>query len=139
MAEAMFKAILPEDLLRSISVSSAGTHAADGLPAELNAVRAMQELCADLSGHRSRMVVPEWVADADLVLVMERLHAIQIRDFADIRETEIRLLGEFGGQTKNGEIQDPYGGDLARYRKTALQIRGCLDGVIQHVRQCLPT
>jgi protein-tyrosine-phosphatase len=138
MAEAMFKAFLPEDLLRSIAVSSAGTHAAEGLPAEPNAVRVMQELCADLSGHRSRMVAPEWVAAADLVLVMERLHTIQIRDFADICETEIRLLGEFGGQAKNGEIKDPYGGDLARYRKTAMQIRACLDGLIQHLRRTLP-
>jgi protein-tyrosine phosphatase len=138
MAEVMFENLLPADVHRSVTVSSAGTHAADGIPAEPYAVRIMQEFRADLSAHRSRPAIPELVSGSDLVLVMEKLHAIQIRDFVNPRNTEVRLLGEFGGQAKNGDIPDPYGGNLACYRKTARQIRNCLDGVMEYLRRSLP-
>ena len=133
MAEAMLTKIVPVDLQSKVRVSSAGTRAADGLPAEPHAVQAMSEVGVDLCGHRSRMIGPEMVSGADLILVMETIHDAELREIADADNMPIRLMGTFGGQTGNGEISDPYGGDLARYRQTASQIRSCLEGVIQHI------
>jgi protein-tyrosine-phosphatase len=83
------------------------------------------------------MIQPHIAAGADLILTMEKLHGIDIKDFLNGDEAAIRLLGSFGGQSGNGEIADPYGYDLSRYRQTAMQIRACLEGVIQHIRQAL--
>ena len=135
MAEAMLKNVLPVDLQQKVQVTSAGTHASDGLPAESHAVQAMRELCVDLSGHRSRMIGPDMVAGADLILVMETHHGTELRDFITADNVPVRLMGSFGGQAGLGEIPDPYGGDLARYRQTALQIRSCLDEVIEHIKK----
>ena len=128
---------MPADLLHKVRVASAGTYAGDGLPAEPNAVQVMNEFNVDLSNHRSRMIQPQIVAGADLILIMETLHGTDIRDFANNDTNPIRLLGAFGGQDGIGEIPDPYGGDPERYRQTALQIQSCLEGVIGHVRQAL--
>jgi protein-tyrosine phosphatase len=135
MADAMLRNILPADLQPKVLVASAGTHATDGLPAEPHAVKVMSEFSVDLSGHRSRMIGPEILSGADLVLVMETLHDTELRDFVTAENSKIRLMGTFGGSAEWEEIPDPYGGDLARYRQTAMQIRSCLDGVIEHLKK----
>ena len=138
MAEGMLKKMLPNDLQSKVRVSSAGTHAADGLPAEPHAVKAMSEVSIDLSEHRSQMIGPEIVSGADLIIVMETFHGTELQDFAGAGKLPIRLIGTFGSQAGFTELPDPYGGDLARYRTTAMQIRDCLTGVIQHIAKELP-
>lgn len=133
MAEGMLKKMLPNELQSRVRVSSAGTRAADGLPAESHTVQAMSEAGIDLSEHRSRMIGTEIIFGADLIIVMETFHGIELRGFADADKLPIRLMGTFSGQAGFAEIPDPYGGNLARYRKTALQIRSCLKGVIRHI------
>ena len=135
MAEAMLRNIMPADQKPKVRVASAGTHATDGLPAEPHAVRVMSEFSIDLSGHLSRMIRPEILSGADLVLVMEALHDRELRNFGFAEISDIRLMGSFGVPAELGEIPDPYGRDLAYYRRTASQILSCLDGVIEHLRK----
>ena len=137
MAEAMLKSVLPVDLQPKVQVASAGTYAHDGLPAEPHAVQVMSEFDIDLSHHRSRMIRPEFVAGADLIIIMETMHGTGIQDFVHTAKKPIRLLATFGGQSRSAEIPDPYGGDLERYRQTAMQIRSCLEGVVQTIRKAL--
>jgi protein-tyrosine-phosphatase len=69
-----------------IEVSSAG-FLFDGEPAADDAVAVMADLGFDLSGHRSRIVRPEMVREADLIVTMERSHArslvLDVPDVAD--------------------------------------------------------
>ena len=133
MAEGIMKAHLPPMPHRRIMVLSAGTHAADGLPAEPEAVRAAREYGADIGGHRSRAIDGSLIARADLILVMERQQARFIRSTAQVAPDALRLLGEFAGGAGTPEIPDPYGGSFAVYRHCAQMIRGCLDGVIDFI------
>ena len=84
MAEGMMKVLLPPASDCRITVCSAGTHAADGLPAEPGAVRAAREYGADIGGHRSRVIDGSLIARADLILVMERQQARFIRSTAHV-------------------------------------------------------
>ncbi|MEN8753875.1 MAG: low molecular weight protein arginine phosphatase [Desulfobacterales bacterium] len=135
MAEGIMKVLLSPASDRRILVRSAGTHAADGLSAEPGAVRAVREHGADIGGHRSRAIDGSLIADADLILVMERQQARFIRSTAHVSPDALRLLGEFGGGAGAPEIPDPYGGSFAVYRHCAQMIRRCLDGVIDFIWQ----
>jgi protein-tyrosine-phosphatase len=134
MADGVLKILLPLALDHRTTVRSAGTHAADGLPAEPLAVRAAREYGADIGGHRSRVIDGPLIAFADLILVMERQQARFIRSSAQVVPDALRLLGEFADGEGTPEITDPYGGSFAIYRQCAKMIRGCLEGVIDYVR-----
>jgi protein-tyrosine phosphatase len=135
MAEGLMKVLLFPASDRRIMVCSAGTHAADGLPAESGAVRAAREHGADIGAHRSRAIDGSLIARADLILVMERQQARFIQSTATVARDALRLLGEFAGGDGAPEIPDPYGGSLTEYRHCAQMIRGCLDGVIDFICQ----
>lgn len=134
MAEGVLKILLPPASEHRITVGSAGTHAAEGLPAEPGAVRAAREHGADIGWHRSRAIDGSLIASADLILVMESQQARFIRNTTHLAPDVLRLLGEFAGGEGTPEIPDPYGGSFAVYRHCAQMIRGCLDGVIDYVR-----
>jgi len=135
MAEGLMKILLPPGSGRHIIIRSAGTHAADGLPAEPGAARAAREHGADIGGHRSRAIDGSLIASANLILVMERQQARFIQSTAPVAPDALRLLGEFAGSEGTPEIPDPYGGSFAVYRRCAQMIRGCLDGVIDFICQ----
>jgi len=81
MAEALLRERLRERGIDA-SVSSAGL-SFDDRPATGDAVDAATGYGLDLRGHRSRVLAPELVEQADLVLAMERLHAREAIVLAD--------------------------------------------------------
>lgn len=129
------KSLLAPAWGRNIMVRSAGTQAADGLPAEPGAVRAALEHGADIGGHRSRAIDGPLIASANLILVMERQQARFIQSTAPVAPDALRLLGEFADGERTPEIPDPYGGSFAVYRRCGHMIRRCLDGVIDFICQ----
>lgn len=106
MAAALMRRALDKRGRSDIIVESAGL-AASGQSASENAVAAMAELSVDISAHRSRPVTPELLRQADLIAVMSPSHAMAAVSMgAD--PSRIRVL----------DIPDPYGGNLALYRRT---------------------
>ena len=81
MAEALLRERLRERGIEA-SVSSAGL-SFDDRPATTEAIDAAARLGLELGAHRSRVLVPEDVERADLVLAMERLHAREAIVLAD--------------------------------------------------------
>lgn len=77
IAEALLRARLA-DRAPSLTVGSVG-QLFDDRPAERNAIRAMADRGIDISGHRSRKQSPALIADASLILAMERF---QVRDLS---------------------------------------------------------
>jgi protein-tyrosine phosphatase len=74
-------AVLADRLARlglATEVSSAGTHAFEGVPATDSTRLAATRLGLDLTAHRSRPATPELVRAADLVLTMERHHLREV-------------------------------------------------------------
>jgi protein-tyrosine-phosphatase len=129
MADALARRYADERGWR-VQVLSAGTHAVAGEPAAPNSVKAVRELGADLSAHRSQPVTDELVAWADRILVMEMRHAQDVRERFPAADEKIQLLGTFGGLV---EIADPYGSWIFTYRRRRDEIRACVEACMDRL------
>jgi protein-tyrosine-phosphatase len=116
LAEAAAKASRPPWLL----VASAGTYAFDGGPASRKASAAALGMGLDLSGHRSSELAPGPLAAADEVWCMTRRHMDEVLALAPWSAPKLRLLDPAG------DIADPHGGDIAKYRETAARVAGAV-------------
>ena len=115
MAEAIARRLRPD-----LDFGSAGTDALDGDAATPRAIQAAAR-SGDLSANRSRRLTAELVADADLVLAMERHHVDAVRALGG--EGKVRLLG--------GGISDPLSEDTDEaYAHTYAELRAALQPVL---------
>ncbi|MCC6580608.1 MAG: threonylcarbamoyl-AMP synthase [Phycisphaeraceae bacterium] len=108
------KKLAEEDLeTAGFRVLSAGASAYPGDPASEHALHAVAQMGLDLSKHRSRELTAQLVRDADLVLCMTRSHrraVLQLDEAAD---------GKTFTLDPKGDIEDPFGSDLATYQRCA--------------------
>ncbi len=121
MAETLFRRLVrPESSRETWRIESAGTWAADGYPASTHGVTVMKTLGLDSSGHRSRRVTGEMMADFDLILTMEAGHKEALLvEFPEIAG-RIFMLSEMVGEMR--DIADPIGGPLQDYEETAQEL-----------------
>lgn len=126
MAEVLLQSMIPSDL--AVSVASAGTGATDGTPATELAVATVRAEGLDLSAHRSRVLTPRLVREADLILVMEPRHAEWVRGLAPDARDRVHLVSEQGAEGGAGAagIRDPIGGTADDYADTFNRIRSHL-------------
>jgi protein-tyrosine phosphatase len=125
MAEGLCKKLLaerlgctPEELpARGFFVLSAGLAAMMGGGAAPEAVEVARELGADLSGHRSRPLTPNLVAQADDLIAMTRDHVRALAARFPRQGPRPRLLSAEGQ-----DLPDPIGCDEPVYRECAQQI-----------------
>lgn len=88
-----------------VEVASAGLQALAGHPVDPTAALLLRARGLDPEPHRARQLNASLLADADLVLVMERRHqAALVRDYPQASGKSM-LLGKWTG---NCEIPDPY-------------------------------
>ena len=132
MAEAIARRLVEESGRTDIEVESAGTQAWEGSPASDEALLVGVERNLDLSGHRARRLVPEFVKNADLVLVMSSAHLAQVREM-DPRANVHLLAGYGAGNEKGHSIPDPFGGNLSDYRATADELEHELKGILERI------
>ena len=106
-------AALASDFFKKNSIGhlcdSAGLLAQEGQPASENAIKAMAERGIDISSHRSKLLTFEMAQNADLIIPMTAAHKTALQS-AGIAPDKILMIGE---------VPDPYGGDLDRYRACA--------------------
>lgn len=149
MGEVIARAMLDERGIPS-RVTSAGTHALDGTKATDGAEMTARRLGLDLSAHQSRPVTAELVADADLVVAMERRHVVDLvieysapfvsvytlPELAQLAAPSLRQAEEGladwlvrishdrdpASSLRAPEIADPIGRSMRRYRKAGRQI-----------------
>jgi len=129
MAEAMLRNALTEAGVQGVTVESAGIGAWEGAPVSEGAYLVLLERGMDLSSHRARLLTPELVEQADLILTMGRIQLGKVRELGG--GARAYLLGEYAGSgTEEAEIADPYGGELDQYRQTYRQLAGLMPGVV---------
>ncbi|WP_295447643.1 low molecular weight protein-tyrosine-phosphatase [uncultured Thiodictyon sp.] len=90
---------------RTIEVASAGLMAGLRDPADETTCLVAAEHGLDLSAHESRVITPELIRWANLVLVMEQAQRRHLLELAPTAAGKVYLLGHWSG----GEIADPYG------------------------------
>lgn len=120
MAAAIMDKIAVENDL-DVMIESAGLFAADGEKASDNAVEALKKYNIDLSGHRTQPVTEDLLKQSDLILTMTEAHKRLIEPLASGR---VYTLAEYAGS--DGDISDPYGGDLEEYTECAQEIYDAL-------------
>lgn len=121
MAEALLQSGLPE-----LQVSSAGTGALVGYPADPIVLDLMSQQGLDVSSHRARQLTAELGAAADLILVLDHSH----------REWVSRQLPQLFGRTHlllawddaRDEVPDPYRQSRAVFEQSLELIRRGVEG-----------
>ena len=126
MAEALLQARLARDeARRDWRVASAGVWTIDGRLASAHAGEQMAQRGLDLSGHRSRNVSQEMMAEADLVLTMTRQHAEALGAAFPAHARKVYMLSKMAGQMY--DIDDPYGGTRQEYAHTARELEQLIE------------
>jgi protein-tyrosine phosphatase len=117
------EAVLRERLYApETTVSSAGTSALVGYPADPLAVEVAKQFGFDLAQHTGRQATQPLLLAADLVLVMTRDHAEWVHDLVPPLRGRVQLLGRW----RDAEIPDPYGLDRATFERVFEQIDDCV-------------
>ena len=119
--------------LTDVAVESAGVSAFDGTPASDGAILVAMERGLDVTGHRSRTLTRDLVAESDLILVMGPHHKDRVTALGG--GEKVHLLTSYATHGAScGPVADPFGGDLAEYRQTCdeleEQIRGIFDRLV---------
>ena len=118
MAEALFRHALDaeKEPLNKLDVASAGVFAAANQPATENSCIALKKVKLDLGEHRSQPLTEDLARKAILILGMTRSHCELIKEGFPNLSAEVRLMREFIPDTRQTEIPDPFGSDLAVYQ-----------------------
>ncbi|CAN5559075.1 low molecular weight protein arginine phosphatase [soil metagenome] len=132
LAEALCKVRLAERLgvsvkelaSRGFVIRSGGVAASPGDAASEEAVSIAREFGADLTGHRSRPVNPEWLDTATDVIAMTGMHAFLLDRCFPGLGPPAELLCE------QDDLPDPIGGDATLYRASARIIVHHVDRLI---------
>src|ERR1051325_3182187 len=105
-------------------VFSAGLGAAEGQPPSPYAVEAVQELGIDISAHRSQMLTPDLVAQADFIFGMTHSHVDTVMLLYPHAAEKTFLLREFDETLDffEKDISDPIGGSYEVYLNCRDQI-----------------
>lgn len=116
-------------------VESAGTSAADGQVASAEACKALKAVGADMSCHTSRMITPEIIGKAKLIVVMTSSHRDEVVSMEPGAREKVFLLKSFRSSGGGGDIIDPIGMSGAVYRQTRDEIDGHLPELIRFMKE----
>ncbi|SRR5712692_2441592 len=135
MAELMLERALAEHGLEGITVSSAGVHASPGQEAHPHARVAARELGLPLDYHRSKLLTPEIVAQADALFAMDFQNKAELLDrFAEARGRIFMLSAYAGEGQRYREIPDPYFGDQDEARRCFAVLQTCVHNLVGSLR-----
>lgn len=118
----MNKIAIEEDL--DVRIESAGLFAAEGSPASDEAIEAMKKYDVDLSDHRAKQITPELIEKSDVILTMTTAQKMLLSEVAG---DKTYTLCEYAGT--EGDIADPFGGDLEEYEEVAQMIYFALQSI----------
>lgn len=115
-----------------VEAGSAGTTAWDDAPASDGALLVGMERGLDLESHRARLLSPTIVAEADVILAMGPHHLERVEAMGGAGRAY--LLTEFASRgASQRAISDPFGGDLAVYRRTADELAAEIEQVLDRL------
>jgi protein-tyrosine phosphatase len=119
---------LAQQRLSGVDIESAGFHQQEGRSCPKKILHIGSSFGVDLSAHRSRRVTREVLANADLVIAMDKENLDRLRhEFPKVME-RTTLLGLFGNPPVLA-IADPYLADEALTQRICEQIRSSVEGL----------
>jgi protein-tyrosine phosphatase len=135
MAGAVFRAHLArEGLAGRVEADSAGTgdwHAGEG--ADPRTVAALAD-AGYATAHTARRFEPEWFAERDLIVALDRSHERALRALAPTPEdaAKVRLLRGFdpGAPVDDPDVPDPYYGGERGFTDVLAQVEAAMPGLV---------
>lgn len=127
MAEAIYGQVSEKYSIKSI-FSSAALGFCNNQEVSPNAVIVCNEIGLDISKHKSRILRYHDIEITDIFVVMTQSHAEALMS-AGVPKSKIYILG-------NG-ISDPYGSDIATYRKCRNEISKGIEELCKIIRKRL--
>ena len=118
LAEYLLKNINQQKNL-GLNISSAGTGALIGYPADRHVLTLLEEQNIDGTGHSARQLNKAIMQESDLVLIMEKHHQRAIHSIAPEARGKVFLMGHW----QQREISDPFRQELAVFRTIQNEIR----------------
>jgi protein-tyrosine-phosphatase len=117
LAEAIARHEIAKRGLDDVTVASAGTSAWDGAPASDGALLVAMEHGLELGAHQARMLTPGIVEQSDVILAMGPSHLERVHVLGGAARAQ--QLSSFASRgASHDAVSDPFGGDLAVYRRT---------------------
>lgn len=132
MAEAIAKNTA-KNMNIDASVKSAGIFASTGDAASNNAILAMKEMGLDISCHIARPLTYELLKESDLVFTMTKGHKSSILSLYPSFKEKVFTIFEYINE--NGEVADPFGGDIEAYRKTSAQLKNAIEKIFYKIKE----
>jgi len=130
MAEAYLKKLLQKEKRTDIEISSAGMMKLEGMGASSQTRQVLAQEGMDVETHRSRIVTKELVDQADIILVMEKIHEEKILQFAPGAKNRLFLLKEFAKINDNTlNIADPIGGSFEFYKEIFSTVKDAVERI----------
>ena len=123
MAAALMNKIAMDEEL-DVRIESAGLFANEGESASAEAIVAMKKYDIDLLQHHAQQINSELIEKSDLILTMTTAQKML---FSDVAKNKVYTLCEYAGV--EGDIEDPYGGDVEEYEEVAEMIYLALQAV----------
>lgn len=119
MAKVIANKILPEKGIDA-QVSSAGTYAFSGTTASENSIKVLEEIGLDLYGHIATLLDEKIVMENEVILTMTQDQKDFITSTYPKYSNKVYTLSEYIGN--NGDVMDPFGGDIDVYRDCREQL-----------------
>lgn len=135
-AEGVFRHLVNEvGLDRRIVIDSAGTHAYHtGEPPDRRSQAAAERRGFSLQGIRARRVSDEDFERFDLVLAMDKLNHVTLRERADVAHHEkIRLFLEYASSAET-DVPDPYYGGATGFERVLDLVEDASRGLLESLR-----
>ena len=139
-AEGLFRAKVDSaGLNHSIIIDSAGTHGYhEGEPPDARSIQAASKRGIDISGQRSRPVIPSDFLDYDLIIAMDNENVATLNAHCPKNERKkIRRLLDYATKTTVREVPDPYYGGVDGFDKMMDLLDDGLDGLLTDIRNQL--
>ncbi|MFA5092611.1 MAG: L-threonylcarbamoyladenylate synthase [Candidatus Omnitrophota bacterium] len=148
MAEAYLRKVLKNQGRNDVEVASAGMMALEGMGASEETRQVLARQGMDVSDHRTQRVTKELVDEADIILVMEKIHEERILQLEPEVKNRLFLLKEFANSVRNYDIinaekisngakiddnklniSDPIGGSLEFYEEVFSTIKDAVERI----------
>src|SRR5262245_49764041 len=140
MAEGTLRSLVPPEIASRMVVVSAGTGAAEGIPATSLAIQTCAENGIDVVAHRSTPLTVSLLRESDLILGMEPGHVERALELVPDAKERTHLITERGatspGSPSKG-VRDPIGGTPDQYRDTFHRIRSHLLAWVPVIRDAV--
>ena len=128
MAEALLRHRL---LAPGVKVHSAGIGAVSGTPMDPLAIKVLQAQRVPVRPHAARRVDRELLHEAELILLMERAHLLNVLQLAPEVRGKTFLIGKW---QRKPEIADPYRRPQSAFEQTYEHLSRCVDDWLPYLQ-----